>query len=47
MRYDGLSARSVTSSGNRGGSVDLNRFWAFSKWFSGLITPLRLGALAG
>jgi len=23
----------------RGGSVDLNRFRAFSKWFSALVTP--------
>ena len=31
----------------RGGSVDLNRFWAFSKWFSALVTPPLLRALAG
>jgi hypothetical protein len=24
----------------RGGSVCLNRFWAFLKWFSALVTPL-------
>ena len=33
--------------GPRGGSVCLNRFLAFSKWFSALVTPLPLGALAG
>jgi hypothetical protein len=31
----------------RGGSVDLNRFWAFSKWFSAVVTPLPLRASAG
>mgnify|MGYP003115961211 CR=1 FL=1 len=25
---------------DRGGSVCLNRFWAFLKWFSALVTPL-------
>jgi hypothetical protein len=30
----------------RGGSVCLNRFLAFSKWFSALVTPPPLGALA-
>ena len=31
----------------RGGSVDLNRFWAFSKWFSASVTPPPLRASAG
>lgn len=31
----------------RGGSVDLNRFRAFYKWFSALVTPPPLWALAG
>ncbi len=31
----------------RGGSVYLNRFWAFSKWFSASITPPALQAAAG
>jgi hypothetical protein len=31
----------------RGGSVDLNRFRAFSKWFSASVTPLPLLASAG
>ena len=31
----------------RGGSDCLNRFLAFYKWFSALVTPLPLGALAG
>jgi hypothetical protein len=33
--------------GVRGGSDCLNRFLAFYKWFSALVTPLPLGALAG
>jgi hypothetical protein len=33
--------------GQRGGSDCLNRFLAFYKWFSALVTPLPLGALAG
>lgn len=31
----------------RGGSVDLNRFRAFSKWFSASVMPLPPRALAG
>lgn len=31
----------------RGGSDCLNRFLAFYEWFSALVTPLPLGALAG
>ena len=31
----------------RGGSVRLNRFLAFSKWFSALVMPLPLRASAG
>jgi hypothetical protein len=30
-----------------GASVDLNRFWAFSKWISALVTPPPFRALAG
>ncbi|MBA3909190.1 MAG: hypothetical protein C0524_04740 [Rhodobacter sp.] len=32
---------------DRGGSVDLNRFRAFSKWFSASVTPPPLRASAG
>ncbi|MGR3506328.1 MAG: hypothetical protein ACU0B7_10710 [Paracoccaceae bacterium] len=31
----------------RGGSVDLNRFWAFSKWISASFMPPQLGVSAG
>lgn len=31
----------------RGGSVDLNRFWAFSKWFSASVMPPPLRVSAG
>ena len=31
----------------RGGSFDLTRFRAFSKWVSALVMPLPVGALAG
>ena len=34
-----LIRRNMSELGSRGGSVDLNRFQAFSKWFSAFVTP--------
>jgi len=42
-----VSIVSLSAVDARGGSDCLNRFLAFYKWFSALVTPLPLGALAG
>ncbi len=42
-----LLFKSIAHLDLRGGSVDLNRFWAFSKWFSASVTPPPLRASAG
>jgi hypothetical protein len=44
--YLPLLLRGALPPQERGGSVCLNRFLAFSKWFSALVTPPSLGALA-
>jgi hypothetical protein len=36
----------MCSIAKRGGSVCLNSFWAFLKWFSALVTPLPYLAVA-
>ena len=41
-RDDALGLSGLGSSALRVGSVDLNRFRAFRKWFSALVTPLPL-----
>jgi hypothetical protein len=47
LRLPGKDVLVVANGGIRGGSVDLNRFRAFSKWFSASVTPPPLRASAG